>query len=95
VDTVIQFDTHSIRYWTDPQPDIFSQVDFTSPFVAPPRLPVGEMKGKPALLLYYFWIHDRQEGRVEHYIVLGSDDKEIEAPCRDIFKLANSYRCYG
>jgi len=39
--SVSQFETHSIRSWTDPQPDTFARVNFTIPFVAPPRLPVG------------------------------------------------------
>ena len=42
--TVSKFRTQSLRHWSNPQHDTFSQVDFTTSFVAPPRLPVGIRK---------------------------------------------------
>jgi H-type lectin domain len=39
--SISQFDTQNVRSCGQPQLDIFDQVNFTHPFVAPPRLPHG------------------------------------------------------
>ena len=39
--TVTEFITNSVHSWAELKLGTFAQIDFTSPFAAPPRLPVG------------------------------------------------------